>query len=46
MIAPDVMSSTGYIQTPPTIREKLHLWDYPQELWGGGGVSLNQPGGL
>ena len=30
VIAPDVMSSAGYFRRPLLIKEKLHMWYYPQ----------------
>ena len=34
VIAPDVMSYTGYVRITLLIKEQLHLWDYPQEILG------------
>ena len=44
VIAPDVMSTTGYVQIPLLIKEKLHLWGYPQGLWGR--INPDNMGGL
>ena len=32
--ATDVLSPTRYVRHPLIQKLKLHLWDYPQELWG------------
>ena len=34
VIAPDVISSTGYVLRPLMINKKFHMWDYTQGLWG------------
>ena len=44
VIASDVISSTGYFQRPLLIKKKLHIQDYPQEIWGT--MNPNQLGGL
>ena len=34
VIAPNVLYPTVYVRRMLTQKEKLHLWDFPQELWG------------
>ena len=44
VIVPDVMSSTVYVRRPLLIKEKFHMWDYPQKIWGR--INPDQLGGL
>ena len=33
MIAPDVLSPSGYARRHILNIERFHLWDFPEELW-------------
>ena len=44
MTTPNFIYSTVYVKHPLLLKEKLHLWDYSQELWGH--MNDDQLGGL